>query len=51
MSRLDGKVAIISGASRGQGEAEARLFVREGAQVVIADILDDQGESGREGPR
>ena len=45
MSRLGDKVAIISGASRGQGEAEARLFVREGAQVVIADILDDQGES------
>lgn len=45
MSRLDGKVAIITGASRGQGEAEARLFVREGAQVVIADILDDQGET------
>ena len=45
MSRLEGKVAIISGASRGQGEAEARLFVREGAQVVIADILDDQGEA------
>ena len=45
MSRLEGKVAIITGASRGQGEAEARLFVREGAQVVIADILDDQGES------
>jgi len=45
MSRLEDKVAIISGASRGQGEAEARLFVREGAQVVIADILDDQGEA------
>src|SRR4029079_3933497 len=45
MSRLDDKVAIISGASRGQGEAEARLFVQEGAQVVIADILDDQGEA------
>ena len=45
MGRLEGKVAIISGASRGQGEAEARLFVREGAQVVIADILDDQGEA------
>ena len=45
MGRLEGKVAIISGASRGQGEAEARLFVREGAQVVIADVLDDQGEA------
>jgi 3alpha(or 20beta)-hydroxysteroid dehydrogenase len=45
MSRLDGKVAIITGASRGQGEAEARLFVREGAQVVLADVLDAEGEA------
>ena len=45
MSRLDDKVAIITGASRGQGEAEARLFVGEGAQVVIADVLDDLGEA------
>ena len=51
MSRLDGKVAIITGASRGQGEAEARLFVDEGAQVVIADVLDDQGEALGEGAR
>ena len=41
--RLDGKVALISGAARGQGAAEARLFVREGAAVIIADILDDAG--------
>jgi 3alpha(or 20beta)-hydroxysteroid dehydrogenase len=39
--KLDGKVAIISGAARGQGEAEARLFVAEGASVVIGDVLDD----------
>lgn len=45
MGRLDGKVALISGASRGQGEAEARLFVREGAKVVLGDILDDEGKS------
>ena len=45
MGRLDGKVAIITGASRGQGEAETRLFVREGAQVVLADVLDEQGEA------
>ena len=42
MGRLDGKVAIISGAARGQGEAEARLFVAEGAAVVIGDVLDDR---------
>ena len=45
MNRLDGKVALVTGAARGQGEAEARLFVREGAQVVIADVLDTEGES------
>lgn len=43
--RLDGKVAIITGGSRGQGEAEARLFVGEGAKVVIADVLDEPGEA------
>ncbi len=43
MGRLDGKVAFITGAARGQGEAEARAFVEEGAEVVLADILDDAG--------
>jgi 3alpha(or 20beta)-hydroxysteroid dehydrogenase len=43
MGRLDGKVAIISGAARGQGEAEARLFAEEGASVVLGDVLDDRG--------
>jgi 3alpha(or 20beta)-hydroxysteroid dehydrogenase len=43
VGRLDGKVAIISGAARGQGAAEARLFVVEGARVVIGDVLDDLG--------
>ena len=41
MGRLDSKVAIVTGAARGQGEAEARLFAEEGASVMIADVLDD----------
>jgi 3alpha(or 20beta)-hydroxysteroid dehydrogenase len=44
MGKLDGRVVVITGAARGQGEQEARLFTAEGARVVVADILDDQGE-------
>ena len=46
--RLSGKVALISGAARGMGESEARLFAREGAQVVLGDILADQGRAAVE---
>jgi 3alpha(or 20beta)-hydroxysteroid dehydrogenase len=42
--RLAGKVAIITGAARGQGEAHARRFVAEGARVVLGDVLDADGE-------
>jgi 3alpha(or 20beta)-hydroxysteroid dehydrogenase len=42
---LEGKVALITGAARGQGEAEARRFVAEGAKVLITDVLDAEGEA------
>jgi 3(or 17)beta-hydroxysteroid dehydrogenase len=41
--RLVGKVAIISGAASGMGAATARIFAREGANVVIADVLEHEG--------
>jgi len=41
--RLQNKVAIITGAARGQGAAEAKLFSKEGAKVVVADILESEG--------
>jgi 3alpha(or 20beta)-hydroxysteroid dehydrogenase len=45
MGALDGKTALITGGARGQGEAEARLFVSEGANVVVSDVLDERGEA------
>jgi 3alpha(or 20beta)-hydroxysteroid dehydrogenase len=44
VGRLAGKVALITGAARGQGEAAVRAFVGEGARVMIADIDDAGGE-------
>lgn len=41
--RLNGRVAVISGAARGMGAAHARLLVAEGAAVVLGDIIDDVG--------
>jgi 3alpha(or 20beta)-hydroxysteroid dehydrogenase len=43
MPRLQDKIILITGGARGQGAAEARLFVREGARVIITDILDAEG--------
>ena len=41
MGRLDGKVAIITGAARGQGAVAAQTFAQEGASLVISDILPE----------
>ncbi|HZB72584.1 MAG TPA: SDR family NAD(P)-dependent oxidoreductase, partial [Acidimicrobiales bacterium] len=39
--RLEGKVALVTGAARGTGAEIARCFVAEGAEVLLADVLDD----------
>jgi 3alpha(or 20beta)-hydroxysteroid dehydrogenase len=45
MGRVDGKVVLISGGARGLGAADARALVNEGASVVVADILDEEGSA------
>lgn len=45
MGRVDGKVALISGAARGMGASHARLLAAEGAHVVLGDVLDDEGRA------
>lgn len=44
MGKLDGRTAIVTGAARGMGEATARLFAQEGANVVLSDVLTAEGE-------
>ena len=45
MARLNGKVVLVSGGSRGMGAAFARATVADGAKVVIGDLLDKDGEA------
>src|SRR5438477_758549 len=51
MGRLDGKVALITGAASGMGKLAAELFGREGAMVVVADVTDEPGQETAEGIR
>lgn len=45
MGQLAGRTALVTGAARGQGACEARLFVEEGANVLLCDVLDELGEA------
>ena len=45
MNRLNGKVAVITGAARGMGASHARMFVAEGAQVILTDLREKEGRA------
>jgi 3alpha(or 20beta)-hydroxysteroid dehydrogenase len=48
-NKLEGMVAVVTGAARGQGEATARLFAAEGARVAVVDVIEDAGRAVAEG--
>lgn len=45
MGKLDGKVALITGAAQGMGAAHGRVLAAEGAKVILTDVLEDQGQA------
>ena len=47
---MDGLVAIVTGGARGMGASEAELLIREGAAVMIADVLEDEGRALADAP-
>src|SRR5262249_18419965 len=49
--RLDGKIALITGSGSGMGRAAAEVFAREGAKVVVTDVVDEAGKTAVEAVR